>query len=92
MPQPTSSTTSRGWSVHADVATSRRAVRAGRLLTEAERRDSSQLDLLDDGEYRGGLERLRRALRQNPGVIVETQTAHVDLRATRADTLRGAPR
>jgi hypothetical protein len=35
----------RGWSVHAEVTMSRRAVPAERLLTEAERRDSSQLDL-----------------------------------------------
>jgi SAM-dependent methyltransferase len=78
----------RGWSVRAEVAASRRTVPVERLLTEAQRRDSSQLDLLDEGEYRAGLERLRRALRDQPGGAVETESAHLDLRAIRAGSRR----
>ena len=71
----------RGCTVDLQVRRSLRPVSLQDLLRGAERRDASQLDLLDDIDYQHGLEQLRKAVLEDSNATVESQSAVVECHA-----------
>lgn len=73
----------RGWDVRTRIEITMGPTPLAEALADAERRELSQLAILDDAGYARGLERLRAEATRDPGGSIPSEMAVVTIAATR---------